>query len=810
MQSTLSRAALVVLAAVLAQPVHAETLREDLGADVTAEVYKQASGDDLWIYRFDPAGHDPAADRRPAVVFFFGGGWNGGTVKQFQQQARYLAGRGMVAFVADYRVKSRQGTAPDTCVADGKSAVRWIRANADRLGVDPDRIAAGGGSAGGHVAAAAGICNGLDDPADDNQEISSKANALLLFNPVYDNGPEGYGHDRVKPWFPAISPAHNISADDPPTIVFLGTRDNLIPVETAERFDAALKAAGIRSELWLYPDQPHGFFNESKSQESFLNTVERMDAFLVSLGWLTGPADKPLLRSLLTVRGKSHPWPFSNWATPENAEGFRVCRAPLPAAADYFHSLLTTAFRKPNVVVVLCDDLGYGDVHCLNPEHGKIATPHADALAAQGMVFSDAHSGSSVCTPTRYGLLTGRYAWRTKLQQGVVQGFAPSLISENRPTLATFLREHGYATSIVGKWHLNFQYVDPGTSTTLARKDHSLPPVASTIPDGPLTHGFDRFYGFHHARDMQAVIENDRVIAHRDPITMLPGLTREAVAFITAQADIDRPFFLYLPLSSPHTPIVPSPEWQGKSGLGDYADFVMQTDAALGVVMEALKQTGQADNTLLIFTSDNGCSKAAGIEQLADAGHRVSGDLRGSKADLWDGGHRIPFILRWPERVAAGSSCEQTICLTDLFATMADLLVDSLPPGCCEDSVSFLPALSGQQIPAVRQGIVHHSISGHFGYRSGPWKLLLCRGSGGWSAPNEKAAAKAAAPAIQLYDMHSDLGEQRNLADERPEVVAELLASLKRDVTAGRSTAGRETTNDVTTIELWKSGRPAR
>ena len=768
MLSTLSRAALVVLATVLAQPVHAETLREDLGADVAAEVYKQASGDDLWIYRFDPAGHDPATDRRPAAVFFFGGGWNGGTVKQFQQQARYLAGRGMVAFVADYRVKSRQGTAPDACVADGKSAVRWIRANADRLGVDPHRIAAGGGSAGGHVAAATGICDGLDDPADEHRKTSSKANALLLFNPVYDNGPEGYGHDRVKPWFPAISPAHNISADDPPTIVFLGTRDNLIPVETGTRFDAALKDAGVRSELWLYPDQPHGFFNESKSQESFLSTVERMDAFLVSLGWLTGPADKPLLRSLLT-----------------------------------------TAFRKPNVVVVLCDDLGYGDVHCLNPEHGKIATPHADALAAQGMVFTDAHSGSSVCTPTRYGLLTGRYAWRTKLQQGVVQGFAPCLISENRPTLATFLREHGYATSIVGKWHLNFQYVDPGTSTTLARKDHSLPPVGSTIPDGPLTHGFDRFYGFHHARDMQAVIENDRVIAHRDPITMLPGLTREAVAFITAQADTDRPFFLYLPLSSPHTPIVPSPEWQGKSGLGDYADFVMQTDAALGAVMEALEQTGQADNTLLIFTSDNGCSKAAGIEQLADAGHRVSGDLRGSKADLWDGGHRIPFILRWPERVAAGSSCEQTICLTDLFATMADLLVDSLPPGSCEDSVSFLPALSGHQIPAARQGIVHHSISGHFGYRSGPWKLLLCRGSGGWSAPDEKAAAKAAAPAIQLYDMHSDLSEQRNLADERPEVVAELLASLKRDVTAGRSTAGRETTNDVTTIELWKSGRPA-
>jgi acetyl esterase len=279
----------------------AATVREELGPEVTAEVYKHASGDDLWIYRFDPPGHDPARDRRPAVVFFFGGGWNGGTVKQFQQHARYLAGRGMVAFLADYRVKSRQGTQPDACVADGKSAVRWIRSHAEALGIDPQRIAAGGGSAGGHVAAAAGICDGLDDPNDPHADISSKPDALLLFNPVYDNGPDGYGHDRVKPWFPAISPAHNLSADDPPTIVFLGTRDPLIPVKTAERFAATMKAAGVRSELCLYPDQPHGFFNESKSPESFLDTVERTDACLVSLGWLTGPADTPLLESLLTA-----------------------------------------------------------------------------------------------------------------------------------------------------------------------------------------------------------------------------------------------------------------------------------------------------------------------------------------------------------------------------------------------------------------------------------------------------------------------------------------------------------------------------
>ncbi|MDF1752725.1 MAG: alpha/beta hydrolase [Verrucomicrobiales bacterium] len=262
-----------------------------------AEVYKKASGDDLYIYRFDPADHDPAKDKRPAVVFFFGGGWNGGTPNQFVPHSRYLASRGLVTFVADYRVKSRQKATPNQCVADGKSAVRWIRKNADRLGIDPAKVIAGGGSAGGHVAAAAGFCDGLEDEGED-LSISSKPAAMLLFNPVYDNGPKGYGNSRVTEWFPAISPAHNITKDDPPTIVFLGSKDSLIPVSTAEKFRDDMTALGLKSELHVYKGAPHGFFNQGKKPDHFSDTVLKTDQFLVGLGYLSGSADKEKIAEL--------------------------------------------------------------------------------------------------------------------------------------------------------------------------------------------------------------------------------------------------------------------------------------------------------------------------------------------------------------------------------------------------------------------------------------------------------------------------------------------------------------------------------
>ncbi len=469
-----------------------------------------------------------------------------------------------------------------------------------------------------------------------------------------------------------------------------------------------------------------------------------------------------------------------------------------------WHSSFAAAAAQPNIIFLICDDLGYGDVHCLNPEHGKIATPGADKLAAQGMIFTDAHSGSSVCSPTRYGVMTGRYSWRTKLQSGVVEGFAPSLIALERPTVVSFLKSAGYHTAAIGKWHLNFDYLNPQTGKAYSAKDFDTPPVGAKIPDGPITRGFDSYHGFHHARDMEGVIENDTVIEHDDVVNMLPRLRRKAVEFIDSRKGKEEPFFLYLPLGSPHTPIVPSKEWQGKSGLGDYGDFVMQTDNVAVAVSEALERNGMTENTLVIFTSDNGCSKAAGIDKLAKQGHIVSANLRGSKADIWDGGHRIPFIVRWPAQIKAGTTSDQLICLVDFSATAAEIVGQPVPAGSCEDSVSFLPAFKSQPIVSTRNGVIHHSISGHFAYRQGPWKLALAKGSGGWTSPTE-AQMPADAPKAQLYNMKDDIGETTNLADSKPEIVSQLLDLLKADIERGRSTAGPDSTNDFSNIVLWKS-----
>ena len=310
-----------------------------------------------------------------------------------------------------------------------------------------------------------------------------------------------------------------------------------------------------------------------------------------------------------------------------------------------------TAAPRPNIVVILADDLGYGDVQCLNPTRGKIPTPHLDALATRGMTFTDAHSGSSVCTPTRYGLLAGRYAWRTRLQRGVLSDYDTPLIAADRLTLPGLLKKHGYHTACVGKWHLGFTVDTPAGKGKFAGA-----PLGARTSNGPTTRGFDTYLGFHHARMMKSVFEDDRVTRIVEPVDMLPLLAEKAAGYVRDRAEADKPFFLYLALSSPHTPIVPSKAWQGKSGLGDYADFVMETDGAVGEVLKALDEAGVADNTLVIATSDNGCSPAAKVDALEAKGHFPSARFRGYKSDMWEGGHRVPFLVRWPGRVKAGST----------------------------------------------------------------------------------------------------------------------------------------------------------
>ncbi len=477
--------------------------------------------------------------------------------------------------------------------------------------------------------------------------------------------------------------------------------------------------------------------------------------------------------------------------------------ATLPAEAQ--QPTKPAAPRPPNIIYILCDDLGWGDVRCNNPK-GKIPTPNTDALAAQGMRFTDAHSGSAVCTPTRYGILTGRYCWRTRLQDGVLNGYSSPLIARDRLTVPSLLKRQGYATACIGKWHLGMEVPkDPGVLK---------------VKEGPATRGFDSYFGVIASADMPpfAFVENDRftqaptatkkwlrkgaAAPDFEAVDVLPKLTEKAVEYIGRQTG-EKPFFLYLPLTSPHTPIVPAKEWQGKSGLGDYADFVTETDWTLGQVLAAVAKNGLSENTLIIFTSDNGCSPAANPAALEKKGHFPSAGFRGYKADIFDGGHRIPFVVRWPARVKAGTTSDQVVCLTDLMATCAEITGAKLPDSAGEDSVSLLQVLTGTALAPVRGSVIHHSINGSFAIRQGQWKLELCAGSGGWSAPKPGGKEEKRLPPVQLYDLTRDPGEKNNVQAENPDVVKRLTALLEKQVADGRSTPGAPQKNDVT-IELHK------
>lgn len=463
----------------------------------------------------------------------------------------------------------------------------------------------------------------------------------------------------------------------------------------------------------------------------------------------------------------------------------------------------------PNIIYILADDLGYGDVSCLNKE-SKIQTPHIDQLARGGMMFTDAHSGSAVCTPTRYGILTGRYAWRTRLKKGVLWGYSPPLIEEGRMTVASMLKQYGYHSACIGKWHLGWNW-------HLKSENREDVDFSKPIQDGPTTKGFDYSFCIPASLDMSpyVYVENDRVTAVPDRIGdgqegkkfwrkgpvgadfehigVLPKFTEKAVSYIDRRAAQKErsPFFLYLPLSAPHTPILPTKEFQGKSGTNEYGDFVMQVDWTVGQVLKALKQNGFEKNTLVIFASDNGCAPQADFEELARFGHYPSYVFRGHKADIFEGGHRIPYITRWPARIKAGTVCDDTICLTDLIATAADIVGYTLPDDAGEDSVSILPDLLGTATGPLREATVHNSANGSFSIRQGKWKLELCPGSGGWSNPKPNSEEAKQLPPVQLYDLSKDVGETTNLQDKYPDVVNRLKALLQKYKDAGRSVPKR-------------------
>ena len=424
--------------------------------------------------------------------------------------------------------------------------------------------------------------------------------------------------------------------------------------------------------------------------------------------------------------------------------------------------VLHAEVSKPNVVFVLFDDIGYGQPPSYRKD-SPFKTPNVDRLAKQGIRFTDAHSAAANCTPTRYGVLTGRYPSRIG-QFGVLKTYSKPIIPKSRLTVASFLKSQGYHTACIGKWHLGMNWVK-----VKKVKSEELP-IGARMTDGPNALGFDYFYGFTHARNIGGIIEQDKVVANVKGIENQPMMIKKALKYLDQRAKEEKPFFLYFPMCPPHSPIVPAEEFVGKSDMqgkeGKYGDWIYQGDDMLGQIMDALKRNGQAENTLLIVTGDNG---AAG---------RSYEPLRDNKSSIYEGGHREPFVARWPGKIKPGSLSDQVICLNDLFATCADLLSKDLPPDAAEDSVSILPALLGKAKVPVREATIHQAPAG-LALRQGDWKLITLRNG-----------------TRELYNLKDDLSETRNLFENNKEDSGRLQKLLQSYIDKGRSTPGPDQKNE--------------
>jgi len=472
---------------------------------------------------------------------------------------------------------------------------------------------------------------------------------------------------------------------------------------------------------------------------------------------------------------------------------------------------------RPNIVLVYTDDQGYGDASCLNPR-AKFKTPHQDRLAREGMTFTDAHCSDTVCTPSRYGLLTGRYSWRTSLKRGVFGAERPCLIEQGRTTLASFLRTNGYRTAMVGKWHLGMDF--PGT---IGNRDWSLP-----VKDMPLDKGFDYFWGIpasmnygvlawfegrfamtpptrwtrkkpnrialsdyritppYHPEQQDGLMEVAPDFVDSECLTRF---TDQAIKWIASVADDARrgePFFLYLPLTSPHKPVIPLEQFRGQGEAGAYGEFMIETDWHLGRLLSLLDRENLAENTIVIYTSDNG-PENTWKQRIQKFGHHSSGPYRGGKRSIYEGGHRVPFFLRWPARVRPGSRWTEPICQTDLLATFAAILDKPIPARSGEDSISFHGAWGrAKSTHPSRPPVIHHAANGRFAIRTGKWKLIM--------ESTKKAENR------ELYNLHLDAGEKNNVLADHGEVEKALLARLSGIVTGGATRDEVASKNDT---PLW-------
>ncbi|MDB2385342.1 arylsulfatase [Polaribacter sp.] len=478
--------------------------------------------------------------------------------------------------------------------------------------------------------------------------------------------------------------------------------------------------------------------------------------------------------------------------------------------------------EKPNIIIIYTDDQGYGDVSALNPD-AKFSTPNMDKIANEGVVFTDGHSSDAVCTPSRYSLLTGRYSWRTSLKENVLRADGPCLIEENRMTIASLLKENGYNTAMVGKWHLQMQFkgkVNKG-------RDWSKP-----FTEGPIEHGFDYFFGIPASMNygILTYLENDRVLDppvlytkkkrdvtprtyrmtppykeewSRGHVEVAPSFNDELVLETFAEKAVEyintsasdakngKPFFLYLPLTSPHLPHCTHPDFQGKTECGNYGDFMEETDYRVGQVLDALKANGLEENTLVIFSSDNG-AESNYVYQRDTFGHYSCMNFKGGKRDIYEGGHRVPFLMRWPNGIKAGTKVDEPVCQTDYLATIASIIDAKIPDNAGEDSYNVFPLIDKNSEKKYQsdRAVIHHSFTGHLSIREGDWKLNMFRGSGGSLEPKFVEVKEGDAP-YELYNIKNDPSETTNLYFENPEIVKRLKEKITKIVKEGRSTKGK-------------------